>query len=220
MACVVGDVESEEFLFFVFLFVVEQGENKAGVLLVIVGFPFFLAAINEGLFLHLLACCHREMDALSYLLAGGVERTCEGEDGEHVVVAVVALVVMLRPLSVPIEEVLLHVALAVGVGVPHLIDGVVLALKGSFAKVEGHEFRSDVGDEGVTHREDGIAPLIAGEEQVVAQDGLPLIGGCFHRVVGGTALHPDELPVEIEVVGEAFTCTEGGVLGGALGVES
>ena len=177
VAMVVGDEEAEEFLFFVFLFVVEQGENKAGVLLVIVGFPFFLAAINEGLFLHLLARRHREMDALPHLVVLSVEGTGEGENGKHVVVAIIGFVVMLGKLAVTIEEFLLHVTLAVGIGVPHFIDGVVFTFEGAFTEVEGNKLGSDVGDEGVTHREDSVTTFVAGEKQVVAKDGFALIIG-------------------------------------------
>lgn len=118
----------------------------------------------------------------------------------------------------PIEEVLLDVALAFGIGVPHLIHGVVLAFQRAFAEVEGDELRGDVGDEGVTHGEDCIAPLVAGEEQVVAEGWLSLVGRGLHRVVGGTTFHPYEFPVEIEVIRQALPCLEGFVLGGTLSV--
>ena len=128
VAMVVGDVEAEEFLFFGLLFVVEKGEDEAVVGLSIVGFPIFLASIDEGLLFHFLACRHWEVDALTYLVVLGVEGTGKGEDGEHVVVAVVALMMVFRPFTVTIEEVLFHMALAVGISVPHFIYRIVLSL--------------------------------------------------------------------------------------------
>ncbi len=174
---VIGDVEAEEFFVFVFLFVVEEGEDETVVGLFVVGFPIFLTAIDERLGFHFFASCHRKMDALSNLVVSGVERAGEGEDGEHVVVAVRGLVVMFRPLAISVEEVLLHMALAFGVGVPHLIDSVVFAFEGAFAEVEGYELWGDVGDEGVAHGEDSVASFVAGKEQVVAQSGLSLVSG-------------------------------------------
>jgi hypothetical protein len=76
------------------------------------------------------------------------------------------------------------VTLAFGVGVPHLIDRVVLALEGTLAEIEGNELRRDVGDESIAHREDRIASLVAGEEQVIAQGRLSLIGGRLDGVEG------------------------------------
>ena len=219
VAMVVGDEEAEEFLFFGLLFVVEEGEDEAVVGLAVVGFPVFLASIDEGLFLYILACCHREVDALPDFVVLGIEGTGKGEDGEHVVVAVVALMMVFRPFTVTIEKVLLHVTLAVGIGVPDFINGIVLAFEGALAEVERNELGSDVGDEGVAHCEDSIAAFVAGEEQVVAQDGLPLVVGRLHGVVGCTTLHPDEFPMKVEVVGQAFASLEGGVLSGTLSVE-
>ena len=219
VAMVVGDVEAEEFLFFGLLFVVEEGEDEAVVGLAVVGFPVFLASIDEGLFLYILACCHREVDALPDFVVLGIEGTGKGEDGEHVVVAVVALMMVFRPFTVTIEEVLLHVTLAVGIGVPDLIDGIVFAFEGTFAEVKGYKLGGNVGDEGVAHGEDCITSFVAGEEQVIAQGGLSLIGGRLDGIEGRAALHPDEFPMEVEVVGQAFTSLEGGVLSGTLSVE-
>ena len=101
----------------------------------------------------------------------------ESEDGEHIVVAVIAFVVVLRPFAVAIQVVLLHVALSFGVGVPHFIDGVVFAFEGAFAEIERYQLRSDVRDEGVAHGEDCVTTLVAGEEQVVAQDTLLFVVG-------------------------------------------
>lgn len=117
----------------------------------------------------------------------------------------------------PIQEVLLHMALAIGVSVPYLIYGVVLALERTLAEVEGNELRGDVGDEGVAHGEDSIAPLVAGEEQVIAQGWLPLIGSRLDGVEGRAALHPDEFPMEVEVIRQALTSLESRVLRRTLG---
>ena len=214
---IVCDIEAEEFLFLALLFVVEEREDEAMVGLVVVGFPVFLATIDKRLFLHVFACCHGEVDALPHLVVLGIEGTCQGEDGEHVVVAVVALVMMFRPLPMPIQKVLLHMALAVGISVPHFIHGVVLALERTLAEVEGNELRRDVGDEGVAHGEDCIAPLVAGEEQVIAQGWLSLIRGRLDGVEGRAALHPNEFPMEVEVIRQAFTSLESRVLRGTLG---
>ena len=217
VALVVGDEETEELLVLAFLFIIKKGEDEAMIGALVVGFPVFLATIDKGLFLHLLARRHREMDALPHLVVGGVEGTGEGENGKHVVVAIIGFMVMLGKLAVTIEEFLLHVTLAVGIGVPHLIDGVVLTLEGTLAEVEGNELGRDVGDEGVAHGEDGITPLVGGEKQVVAQGRLALVVGSLHRIVGGTTLHPDELPLEVKVVSEALPCLECRVLRGTLG---
>lgn len=67
MAWVVGDVEAEEFFVLLGLFVVEEGEDEAVVLLAVVGFPVFFASEDEGLSLHFLTCRHGEKDPLSNL---------------------------------------------------------------------------------------------------------------------------------------------------------
>ena len=177
VALVVCDVEAEEFFFLGLLFVVEKGEDEAVVGLAIIGFPVFLASIDEGLLFHFLTSCHWKVDALPHLVVLSVERTGKGEDGKHVIVAIVAFVMMFRPFTMTIEKVLLHVALAVGIGVPHFIDGVVFTFEGAFTEVEGNKLGSDVGDEGVTHREDSVTTFVAGEKQVVAKDGFALIIG-------------------------------------------
>lgn len=115
---------------------------------------------------------------------------------------------------------LLHMAAPIGIGVPDFIYRVVLSLEGSLAKVEGYELGGDVGDEGVAHGEEQIAAFVAGEEQVVAQGGLSLIGSCAHGVVCCTAFHPNEFPVEIKVIGKCLACLESGVLSGALGADA
>ena len=217
MAGVVGDVEAEEFLVLVFFFVVEQGEDETVVGLFVVGFPVFFAPIDECLFFDFFSCCHREMDALPYLVVLGIEGAGKGEDGEHVVVAIVAFVMVFGEFAVTIEEFLPNMALAARIGVPHFIDGVVPPFEGAFAEVEGYELGGDVGDEGVAHGEDGVAPLVGGEEQVVAQGCLSFVLGCLDGVVGCSAFYPDEFPVEVEVVGEPFACLEGCVFGWALG---
>ena len=87
VTCVVGDIEAEQFFVFALHFVVEQGEYKAAVDVVVVGFEVFFSAIDECLLRYFLACRHREMDALSYSVMGGIEGTGKGEDGEHVIIA-------------------------------------------------------------------------------------------------------------------------------------
>ena len=119
-----------------------------------------------------------------------------------------------------IEEMLLHMAASVGIGVPDFIDCIVLPFKSSFAEVEGHELGRDVGDEGVTHGEEQVAAFVAGEKQVITQGWLPLIGRILDCVVRCTTFHPNEFPVEIEVVGQFLACLEGGVLSGALGMDA
>lgn len=115
---------------------------------------------------------------------------------------------------------LLHMAAPMGIGVPYFVDGVMLSFECALAKVEGYELGGDVGYEGVAHGEEQIAAFVAGEEQVVAQGGLSLIGGCAHGVVCRTAFHPDEFPVEIKVIGKCLACLESGVLSGALGADA
>lgn len=118
----------------------------------------------------------------------------------------------------PIEEMLLHMASTIGIGVPDFIYRVVLSLEGSLAEVKGYELGGDVGDEGVTHGEEQVTAFVAGEEQVVAQGWLTLIGGILDGVVCCTTFHPNEFPVEIEVIGQFLACPEGGVLSGTLRV--
>ena len=94
VTCVVGDIEAEQFFVFALHFVVEQGEDKAAVDVVVVGFEVFFSAIDECLLLYFLACGHGEMDALPYPIVGCVEGACKGEDGEHIVVALIGLMMM------------------------------------------------------------------------------------------------------------------------------
>ena len=94
VTCVVGDIEAEQFFVFALHFVVEQGEDEAAVDVVVVGFEVFFSAIDECLLLYFLACGHGEMDALPYPIVGCVEGACKGEDGEHIVVALIGLMMM------------------------------------------------------------------------------------------------------------------------------
>lgn len=87
VSSVVGDIEAKQFFVFAFFFVVKQGKYKTAVNIVIIGFKIFLSPVDEGLLFHFLACRHREMDALSYSVMGGIEGTGKGEDGEHVIIA-------------------------------------------------------------------------------------------------------------------------------------
>ena len=160
------------------------------------------------------------MDTLADLVIIGVEGTSQRKDREHVVVAIIRFVMMLRPLAMTVEKVLLHVTLPIRIGVPDLIDGVMFALEGSLAEVEGHKLGSDVGDECIAHCEDCITPFVAGEEQVVTQDRLALIGGRAHGVMSSSTLHPNEFPMEVKIVGQPFTSTECSILSGTLGIGS
>ena len=102
VARVIGDIKTEKFLVFGLLFIIEQGEDEAAIGVLVVSCPVFLAAIDEGLLFHFLACGHGESDALPYLVVLGVETAGEGEDGEHVVVAIIAFMVMFRPFAVAV----------------------------------------------------------------------------------------------------------------------
>ena len=102
VAGIVGDIEAQELLVLGFLLIVKQGENEAMVSLSVIGFPVFLATIDQRLLFYLLACGHGKVNAVPWLVVFRRESAGESEDGEHVVVAFVALVVVLRPFTVAI----------------------------------------------------------------------------------------------------------------------
>ena len=112
----------------------------------------------------------------------------------------------------------LHRTLSRGVGIPHLVLAVGVALEGLLHVVERGEVQAGVGHERVAHDEDVVGLFRPAGDEVGAVGGLSAVGslGGVHR--GCADLHPDKLPVEIKVVGERFAALEGRVGRGALRV--
>lgn len=151
---VVGDVEPQHFLFFFLFFIVEEGEDKATVGYIVVGFELFFSFIYEDLLFHFLACRHREEDAVAWFVVCGVERARHVEYAQHVVVALCGGVGGVVYLTVAVKEFLFQTAFASAVGVPHFVDCISLAFQCSFAEIEGCERRGHIAYQCVFHRKD------------------------------------------------------------------
>ena len=202
MIGIVSDIEAEKVLFLLLL-VVEEGEDKTAVGLVVVGLEILPASVDEDLVAQALACDHTESGSLSDLVSGEVHGAGEGKNIEHVVDTFGACHLLIRPFSVGILVAHLHGSLVVAwIGIPHLIDCIAFAFAGSLAEIERHEFMGGIADEGVAHWEELVTGLVAQEDEVGPECLLAFIARRGDIELGGSDLHPYELPVEVEVEGK------------------
>ena len=102
--------------------------------------------------------------------------------------------------------------------VPCFVDIVTLALACPLAVVEGQKVVGKIAGERVSHHEELVGARAAFGDEAGAQAFVALVV-CALNVEGCRAgFQPDELPVEVELVLEAFARVEGGVLQRALSV--
>ena len=115
------------------------------------------------------------------------------------------------------DGVLPELAVAVGIGVPYLIDVVSAALACPLSEVEWREVGVAVGEQGVAHEEILVELGVASRDEIRLPGILALELGHvgFHR--GRAYLHPDEFPVEVQGVLKHLTRLEGRVVYAALG---
>ena len=212
MVLVVGNVEADDFLV-LSLVTLHEREDETTVLLVgPVNLEGFLATILQPGVPQLLGVADGQGDVVALLQRGGTEVACPEEDAHHVVNAVLVLCLFPLVLAGVLDAVHPEVAVLLGIGVPQLVHIVAFPLTGSLAEVERREVFGAVGKQRVTHHEEVVHLAVGPRDETGTVGFLSLIG----RLHGGhgcrTYLHPDELPVEVEVVGQELTRLKGFVL--------
>ena len=93
-----------------------------------------------------------------------------------------------------------EVALASAVVVPHLVDGVATPFASSLAEVERCHIGGAVGEEGVAQDEHLVDLVVAASGEACAEGLFPFVPTLDGRHRCRTGLHPNELPVVVEVV--------------------
>lgn len=106
---------------------------------------------------------------------------------------------MVENVTVWVTVLLLHDGLAPWIRVPHLIHCIAFAFECAFTEIKRNEIGGSVTYESVAHREYLCTSLVALEENVGTEGLLSVIGSIVDAEMSGTAFHPHELPVEIEV---------------------
>ena len=115
-----------------------------------------------------------------------------------------------------VYKMLTDMRFATWVSVDGFVYVVTLALEGGLAIVQWHEVGRNVARERIAHHEELVCALAATRDEVTAVGRAALIGGLLDVETGGAGLDPDELPVEIKLIVEAFASVKGSVLQWAL----
>ena len=217
MVVVIGDVESDNFLFLLTL-ILNEGKDEAAI-----GNTcrfhgeLLLAPVDERLVGHFVAIRHLETQVLPLAKVGGIEGTSAEYHAEHIEDALLGAVLLIEDESLVVLEALLELdAIGGRIAVPHLVNVVAFPLESSLAVVEWFELGSDIGEKGIAHHEELVGALVAAGDEMATVGLLPLIGGVGDIQVCRSGLHPDEFPVEIELIVQVLAALESFVLEGAL----
>ena len=217
---VVGDVERDHFLF-LSLLIFHEGKDEAAVF----GFAFlhfkgFFAPVYQRLFFHLPAIDHGEVDFLSHLVIGSIERTGAEHHTEHVIDAEAGLLFGVADFVAVGFEAQFHVVLASAIAVPGFVHRVAVSFEGSLPVVVGDEFLVHDADERVAQHEKAVGHAVSARDEVALVGVAALVIRAFDAHVGAAHRDPNEFPVEIELVGQVFAGGEGQVFCRALRLES
>ena len=110
----------------------------------------------------------------------------------------------------------LDMTVTFGIGIPQLVHIISLALASTFAMVERSQVHVTIADERVAHDKHAVEPLVATRDETGTECLLPPKGRLDRRHAGRSHLQPDELPVEVKVVGQELAFLESRVLNAAL----
>lgn len=160
MVGVVGDEETYDLTELTFVLLLE-GELKTTVLLTIVSLDGDFALILQACVVAAVAIDHREVEDVTLLPVGWIERASTQEDAEHVVDAVVVGVSLPCMAATTVLAVLLDLYLATRIAVEHLVYGIAFRLFCSLTIVDGRHVLTDVAEESVAHEVHLVGALIA-----------------------------------------------------------
>ena len=145
---------------------------------------------------------------MAFLPALGVERAGTNEHVQHVVDAVVVALLQPGVSAVVLLAMLAQVDLAGAVVVEHLVDIVALALARALAVIKRCHVERGIAQQRVAQHKHIVDLLVAASGERGAPRGLALVAALHGRHAGCTRLHPYELPVVVEVVGQILTRLE------------
>ena len=112
------------------------GEFQTSVFHSVFSFDGFLPFIFEHSGSDTVSIGHVELDGVSFLPSRAVVASGSGEDVEHVIDAIVDGLFASVVCVVMSFTMHLHLAFAVGIGVPHFVHGVPVAFTGAFSEIE------------------------------------------------------------------------------------
>ncbi len=87
---------------------------------------------------------------------------------------------------------------------PGLVNRVAFALFGAFAEIARFEPLADDAGQRIAHLEEEVGTFAAYGEQIHPVGGFRPIGSRVGRKAGKSGLHPDKLPVEVQIVHHVF----------------
>ena len=158
---------------------------------------------------------HRNRTALLQLR--GIEVSGTEEDRHHVEDTVLILRCLPFMITMTIDTMFLQTAVTIGIAVPYLVNVIAVALACAFPEIKRREIRITIGYQRIAHREVLVEFVVAPSNEIRLPCILPLKlrESGIHR--GGAHLHPDELPVEVQIIGERLARLKGRVLYATLG---
>ncbi len=217
MVLVVGDIEADELVVLAVL-ALDEREDQAAVLVVVV---LHLQIGGTVVFQPRITQVAGIADGHGDVFADGQLRSIEiagaQEDAHHIIDTVLVFLFLPMLFAVGIYAVLLQVAIALGVGIPQLVDIIAVSLAGSLAEIQRGKVLIGIAYQGVAHDEHVVQLVVATGDQAGTEGVLAVIARLHGRHGRRAYLHPDEFPVEIEVVADELAALEGGILDAALG---
>ena len=218
MILVVGDPKTYQLLTLTIFALIEREHDTTVLLLRIAHLIVLRTAVHEPRVVQAVGIADRHGDDIILLHLRGIKVAGTKEYRHHVVDARLISGGIPQMLAAGSDAVLFQLTVAVGIAIPYLVDIVAVAFHGSLAEVDGCETCITVGEQRVSHDKELVEFGIASGDEVRHPGILALKLRHFGVHLGSTHLHPNELPIEIEVVVEFLARLKGCILYPTLGI--